>query len=62
MYTSMLIFFHVSFVTGFISSFLILATMKNRELKGLRMEFESQREVNGDCLKKKQGLKQRMLS
>ncbi len=53
---SMLVFFLVSFISlviGCISSFLILAEMKNRELKGLRMELESQREVNSRLFEEK---------
>ena len=65
MNTSMLFFFLVSFISlviGFISSFFILATRKSRELKGLRIELESQREGNSRLFEEKQGLKQRMLS
>ena len=56
MNTSMLVFFLVSFISlviGFISSFFILATMKSRELKGLRMELESQREGNSRLFEEK---------
>ena len=56
MNTSMLVFFLVSFISlviGFISSFFILATRKSRELKGLRMELESQREGNSRLFEEK---------
>ena len=53
---SMLVFFLVSFISliiGCISSFLILAAIKNRELKVLRTELESQREANSRLFEEK---------
>ena len=43
----------VSLVTGFVSGFLIIGSLKNRESNDLRMELDSQRDLYSRLLEEK---------